>query len=124
MNPTPRSAPRPLPSDFAEVLESRLPSADRARKRQVLRAWLGRLMLLILLVGPLLSWRLTMTGSGDRHLTVHTLSWITFLLNVGTRVNGQILTSLHLQSLPTIAGVVLLLVVATGLLWVTGEEHE
>lgn len=123
----PRS-PTPVPSlrpDFAEQLEARLAEADRARARHARRSLLGRIGLLVLLIGPLLSWRLTAAGSGDRHLAVDALAWLTFLLNVGTRVNAQMLRYLHLQSLPTIAGVAVLVLVTAGLLWTsTGDEHE
>lgn len=107
---------RALPPDFAERLEHSLAAADVERRR---RAWLGRarrLLPLILLVGPLLAWRLMLAGPDGVHVGVAALAWVAFVLDVGVHLDTAFLSYLGLVELPTAVGGLLLLVLAASFL--------
>lgn len=105
-----------LPADFADRLEDALAGADRTRRK---RAWSRRLVSLlpiVLLIGPVVGWRLTDSTGGGVHVVIAALAWVTFLLDVGVHVDTSILSYLGLAQLPTIVGVVILAVLTFWLL--------
>lgn len=113
---------RTLPTDFAERLEHSLAAADVERRR---RAWLGRarrLLPLMLLVGPLLAWRLMLTGPDGVHVGVAALAWVAFVLDVGVHLDTAVLSYLGLVELPTAVGGLLLVVLAASFLSETGRR--
>jgi hypothetical protein len=55
-------------------------------------------------------------SSSSAHVAIDTLAWITFLLDVGVHVDSSILAYLGLTLLPTIVGVLLLLLITGWLL--------
>ena len=109
-----------LPADFGERLELTLASADRERRK---RSWYRRslrVLPVLLLIGPLLSWHLTMTAPDGVHVGIAALAWVTFVLDVGVHVDTSILSYLGLSQLPTIVGA-LILIVLTGWLLSDGR---
>jgi hypothetical protein len=49
-------------------------------------------------------------------MAINGLAWLTFLLDVGVQVDSAVLSYLGLQALPTIAGVLLFVLVSVSLL--------
>src|ERR1700736_6295846 len=77
-----KSAKLRLSADFEQRLEASLSDADRERRR---RQWYGRgrwMLAVVLLIGPLVAWRLTLVAPGGVHAIVEALAWLTFLLDV------------------------------------------
>lgn len=106
-----------LPHDFAERLERSLAAADEERRR---RAWAGRarrLLPLILLVGPLIAWRLMLSTPDGVHVGVAALAWTTFVLDLGVHVDTSVLSYLGLSELPSIVGALLMIMLTASLLW-------
>jgi hypothetical protein len=102
-----QSAKVRLSADFEQRLEASLAVADRERRR---RQWYGRgrrILAVVLLIGPVVAWRLTLVAPGGLHAVVEALAWLTFLLDVGVHVDNSALTYLGLQGLPTIVGALL-----------------
>jgi hypothetical protein len=96
-----------LSADFEQRLEASLEVADRERRR---RHWYGRgrrTLAVVLLIGPLVAWRLTLVAPGGVHAVVEALAWMTFLLDVGVHLDTSALTYLGLQGLPTLVGALL-----------------
>jgi hypothetical protein len=110
-----------LDDDFSVRLEHALHDADAVRRRRTMRSWLARVAFAGLLVGPLIAWRLIGTTPGGEHVVVDALVWLTFLLDVGVHVDSSTLAYLHLQFVPVIVGLLLLLV--TGI-WLLGSGGE
>ncbi len=105
-----------LGEDFSRRLEDSLHRADRERRRRRL-AERGRLVLLwVLLIGPVIGWRLTLSSADGVHLGVGALAWITFILDIGVHVDGSLLSYLGLQVLPFVIGVLLFVLVTATLL--------
>lgn len=121
-HPLPSNRPPSLPADFTQSLAGRLAAADRQREAWRWQRRLRRLLLVLLLGGPLLGWHLIATGHHDLALTIDVLTWLTFLLDVATRVDTEILRTLGLQFLPPLLGISVLVLVAAGLLF-RGNER-
>jgi hypothetical protein len=94
-------------------LELSLAEADRERRKRARYRRALRVLPLLLLVGPILGWHLTMTTPNGVHVGIAALAWVTFMLDVGVHADTAVLSYLGLSQLPTIVGV-LLLVVVTG----------
>lgn len=107
------NGPRP---DFAQRLESVLPAADRDRRR---REWIRRarsILPLILLVGPILGWRLMLSSPDGVHAGIDAVAWLTFVLDVGVHLDTSLLSYLGLQTLPSIVGGLIFVVLGAWLL--------
>jgi hypothetical protein len=81
-----------LPADFAERLEQALDRADRRRRK---RAWYRRsasLLPVLLLIGPIIAWRLMSASPDGVHVGIAALAWVTFLLDVGVHLDTSVLT--------------------------------
>jgi hypothetical protein len=104
-----------LDPDFTARLETRLGAADRDRRRYVLWRRLRSLLPLVLLVGPIVGWRLMLSFPDGVHVTIAALAWIAFVLDIGVHLDTSLLNYLGLSALPSVVGG-LILVVLTGLL--------
>ena len=111
-----------LAPDFAERLEGALVSADRERRRRMWYARGRRLLPIILLVGPIVAWRLMISTPTGLHVYIDALSWLAFILDVGVHVDASILGFLGLSALPTLAGALLFAMVTLTLLWTDGSR--
>jgi hypothetical protein len=110
-----------LPPDFTERLQRSLAAADGERQR---RLWLRRArnaLPLVLLVGPLLAWRLMLSTPDGTHVAVGALAWTAFLLDLGVHVDTSLLSFLGLSQLPSIVGALLMVMLTATLLW---EESD
>lgn len=113
-----------LGTEFTERLEGFLQAADHDRRRHQWWRRVQSLLPLVLLVGPLLAWRLMAASPLGLHVIVDTLAWVTFLLDVGVRLDSAVMSYLGLQALPSIVGVLLLAVVTGWLLQSsTGDDR-
>jgi hypothetical protein len=120
MDTTERTYSGPAP-DFAARLEDALTRADRDRRRML---WLRRLraaLPVVLLIGPVIGWRLILVSPDGVHIGVDTLAWITAILDVGVHLDSTILSYLGLQALPSIVGFLLFVLVTVTLLG-SGKE--
>lgn len=109
-----------LHPDFAGRVERSLHEADAARRK---RAWSARLRValpILLLAGPILAWHLLQHSAGSAHVAIAALSGVTFALNLGVHLDTSLLTSLGLSDLPTVVGLLLLVMVAFSVL---GRRH-
>jgi hypothetical protein len=118
---TPRNPEPELREDFASRLDSSLARADRERRRHLIIARLQALLPIVLLVGPIVGWRLMLASPDGPHVTINALAWIAFLLDVGVHLDTTLLASLGLQALPSIVGVLIFILVTATLL---GQGHE
>lgn len=112
-----------LPADFGDRLEQALASADRRRRTHSWYRRLASLLPLLLLVGPVVAWRLTAATPDGVHVAVAALAWTTFLLDVGVHLDNSILSYLGLTGLPTLVGLVILTVLTFWLLTGPGESE-
>ncbi|GAC1634260.1 MAG: hypothetical protein NVS4B2_20780 [Chloroflexota bacterium] len=55
-------------------------------------------------------------SGGSVHVLIEAAAWLTFVLDVSVHVNTTILRYLNLQALPTLVGLLLLVLVTAGLL--------
>lgn len=107
---------RSLDSDFSQRLESALRTADSERRRRHALRLLSRVLPAILLVGPIVAWRLILVTPGTAHIAIDALAWLTFVLDVGVHLDGSVLSFEGLQALPSVLGVLLLVLVSFTLL--------
>ncbi len=112
-----------LAGDFTQRLEASLRAADRERVKHRRISRVGRILPLLLLVGPLVAWRLMEVSPDGVHVVINTVAWTAFLLDVGVHIDSAVLTSLNLQAVPTIVGVALALVLAIQFLWFTRNQE-
>lgn len=105
-----------LAQDFADRLELSLPAADEIRRRNRILNRLGVLLPAILLIGPIVGWRLMLASPDGVHIGIDALTWISFLLDVGLRVDTSLLSYLGLQVLPSIVGALIFALVTVTLL--------
>lgn len=110
-----------LDDAFTRRLALALPAADQRRRRRAVRHRLARLIPALLLVAPIAGWRLMLTSPDGVHASINALAWLTFVLDVGVHVDGTLLTFLDLQTLPSIVGGLLLVVIAA---WVLSAPRE
>lgn len=111
------------PSDFTERLELSLGAADAERRRVQVRRRMQSLLPIVLLVGPVVAWRLMEISPSSAHVAIDTLAWISYVLVVAVHVDNSVLTYLGLKVLPTIVGILLLLLITGWLLCMPrGEE--
>jgi hypothetical protein len=106
-----------LDEDFSSRLELALGDADAVRRRRQWQSRLARAASVALLIGPLLAWKLIGASPGGEHVVVDALVWLTFLLDAGVQVDSATLSYLHLQAVPVIVGLILLVVIG---LWLLG----
>ena len=122
LDPRKRGVERPeLGADFSARLENSLSIADVERRRRQWATRLASAIPILLLVGPLVLWKLTAATPGGEHAAVDALVSLTLVLDAGLHINSAVLSYLHLEALPFVVGTVLLLLAGTWLLW---EEHE
>ena len=112
-----------LDEEFSRRLSLALPTADHERRRRAVYRRARSLLPIILLVGPLIGWRLILATPDAVHLAISMLAWVAFVLDIGVHLDTSLLTYLGLQSLPTIVGG-LLLVVLTGWLLGSPKGHQ
>jgi hypothetical protein len=103
-------------ADFSQRLEAFLAEADTERRRVLWVQRIRRLLPAVLLVGPLLGWRLMVTTGTGSHVVVHALAWLTFLLDVGVHIDTAVLSYLGLRALPSVVGCLLFVLLAFSLL--------
>src|SRR5436309_15412100 len=124
VNTPPRLTAEPsLPADFAQRLEGSLRLADQERRRRRLLNRAGVLLPIVLLVGPLVAWRLMLASPAGEKVTIAALAWLTFLLDVGVHVDTAVLSYLGLTALPSIIGVLLLALISVWPLTDLRSEH-
>jgi hypothetical protein len=116
------SAPS-LDPDFSRRLESALQLADRERRRRQAVRRVQRALPVILLVGPIVAWRLILVTPGSAHVAINALAWLTFILDVGVHVDAAALSYLGLQALPTMVGALLLILISASLLSGSRGRH-
>lgn len=105
-----------LDSDFALRLEQSLPRADHERRR---RAWFGRLRAaapVVLLIGPVIAWRLMLSSPDAVHIGINSLAWLASILDIGVHVDSVVLSYLGLKVLPSLVGILLFILVSITLL--------
>ena len=117
------AAPVELPADFAQRLEASLLDADRDRRRLHQIDRLRFLLPLVLLIGPLVAWRLMLASPSGPHMVIDTLAWLTFILDVGVHLDSAVLAYGHLQAIPSIVGVALAVLLAARLLWYPRDDE-
>lgn len=105
-----------LSSEFVDRLSDSLHDADRARRRRTWLLRLRRALPLILLIGPILGWRLMLTSPDGLHVAIAGLVSLAFLLDVAVHVNTTTLSFLGMTWLPSIVGGLLFVLVAVTLL--------
>jgi|SRR5947209_3125939 len=110
-----RPQPGPAP-DFAARLESALGQADRDRRRRLLLRRARAALPIVLLIGPIIGWRLMLVSPDGVHVGVATLAWISAVLDVAVHLDSVILSYLGLQALPAIVGFLLFALVTVTLL--------
>jgi hypothetical protein len=111
-----------LGGGFSDRLELALRKADRKRRRHQIARWLANFVPLVLLAIPILAWHLTVASPGGPHAVISSLAWLTFVLDVGVHTNQSLLSYLGLQLLPSVVGILLLLLVTGWLLSRSGGE--
>ena len=112
-----REAAIELPADFAQRLESSLRNADRERRRLHVIDRLRFVLPLVMLIGPLVAWRLMQVSTSGAHVMIDSLAWLAFILDVGVHADSAVLAYGHLQAVPSIVGIALGVLVAARLLW-------
>ena len=112
-----REAAIELPADFAQRLEASLRDADRERRRLHLVDRLRFVLPLVLLIGPLVAWRLMQVSASGAHVMIDSLAWLAFILDVGVHVDSAVLAYVRLQAVPSIVGAALGVLLAVRLLW-------
>ena len=105
-----------LAPDFSQRLEEALRDADQRRRRRRVTRRIKTALPWLLLVGPLIAWRLTLASPDGMHVGIGALAWIAFLLDVGVHADTVLLSYLGLQALPSVVGIVLLILVTGWLL--------
>jgi hypothetical protein len=115
-SPDVASQDRPLGVDFVDRLDASLVQADQERRRHVWLRRVQRLLPLILLVGPIVGWRLTLASPDGVHIGISTLAWVAFILDVGLHMDTTVLSGLQLQWLPALIGALIFALVAITLL--------
>jgi len=111
-----------LRTDFSQRLEVALQRADQQRRWRTLVRRAQPLLPIILLVSPIVGWRLMLTSPDGLHVTVAALAWVTSLLAVGVHVDTVVLSYLGLQALPSVVGCLLLAVITAWLLSVRTRD--
>lgn len=111
------TASQGLPADFGQRLESSLRAADRERRRHHLLSSFRVALPVVLLIGPLVAWRLMLASPDGVHVMIETLAWLAFLLDIGVHIDSAVLTYSGLQAIPSIVGVALAVLLAVRLLW-------
>jgi hypothetical protein len=76
----------------------------------------------VLLIGPLLAWRLTLSTPDGVHVVISALAWTTFILDLGVHIDTSVLSFLGLSQLPSVVGGLLMLVLTATLLWESRES--
>ena len=110
-----------LSSDFTDRLEQALAGADRQRRYRARYRRALSLLPLVLLVGPIVGWRLMGATPDGLHVGVTALAWSAFLLDVGVHVDSSVLSYLGLAELPTAVGLLILGVLT---FWLLGDRGE
>jgi hypothetical protein len=112
-----------LRDDFTARLQTSLAAADRQRTRRRVASRVRTALLVVMLIGPLIAWRL-MTASPDGvHVVIDALAWIAFLLDVGVHLDSAVLASLNLQAIPTLVGVALAVLFGVQFLWYARKDE-
>lgn len=110
-----------LTPDFVQRLERSLATADQERRRRVWYRRIRALLPLILLVGPIVGWRLMLASPDGVHVAIAALAWVTFALDVAVHTDTSLLDYLGLRELPVVVGGLLFVLVSVSILW-TGDE--
>lgn len=105
-----------LEGGFSERLENSLGKADRERHRNQIARRVAAVLPVLLLATPVFAWHLVLASPGGPHAVITSLAWLTFILDVGVHTNQSVLSYLGLQMLPSVVGILLLLLVTGWLL--------
>lgn len=120
--PAPEAHTEPeLDETFTQRLERTLPAADETKRRRAIRQRVIRIIPFLLLIAPVVGWRLILTTPDGVHVTINALAWLTFLLDVGVHLDASLLNYLGLQALPSIVGGLLLALIAV---WVLSAPRD
>lgn len=111
-----------LTGDFAQRLETSLRAADRYRRRRHLFDRLRLVLPAVLLVGPLVAWRLMQASPNGVHVVIDTVAWLAFYLDVGVHIDSALLAYGSLQAVPSVVGVALGILLAARLLWYRRDD--
>jgi hypothetical protein len=106
-----------LGPEFTERLAASLPAADRERSRLTYAQYARWALPILLLVGPIIGWRLLSISPHAVHIAIDVVAWAAFLLDVGVHIDTSVLHYLGLGALPAGVGVLLFLLVGLTLLW-------
>lgn len=112
----PQAAEPELDETFTQRLELALPAADQTRRRHTFRHRVIRFIPFLLLIAPVIGWRLMLASPDGVHVSINAVAWLTFLLDVGVHVDTSFLSYLGLQALPSIVGGLLLVLIAAWVL--------
>ncbi|HZU12722.1 MAG TPA: hypothetical protein VFB58_07765 [Chloroflexota bacterium] len=103
--------------DFARRIERSLNGADTARRWHQWKERARLALPVVLLAGPVIGWHLLQHTPGSGHMAVAALATVAFILDVGVHLDTSLLSSLGLADLPTVVGLLLLVMVAASVLW-------
>ncbi len=112
-----------LDKAFTLRIDLALDDADQRKRRLAWRRRMVRVIPLLLLAAPIAAWRLMMTTPDGVHVVVDALAWLTFVLDVGVQVDASLLRYLGLEALPTIVGILLLIVITMWVLYAPRSER-
>src|SRR5579875_27627 len=112
-----------LEADFVRRLQASLDAADRERRRVQIVRRLQAMLPVLLLIGPIVAWRLILVSRGTARMAIDMLAWITTILDVCVHVNSTLLSYLGLGALPTIVGMLVFAVLTASLLYESDDER-
>ncbi len=118
----PSKADIALDPDFTLRLESSLTQADADRRRHRLLLRARNVLLILLLLGPIVAWRLMLATPDAVHIGITTVAWLAFLLDIGVHVDTGLLGFLGLSALPSLVGFLIFALITATLL--TGRHRE
>lgn len=121
-SPTPVGQEPQLGQEFTRRLEVALRAAERDRRRRAALLHLRSLLPFVLLLAPIVGWRLILATPDGVHVGIGVLAWLTFMLDVGVHVDTTVLSYLGLQALPSVVGALLLILVTGWLLSTSSRD--
>lgn len=105
-----------LGHDFVDRLNASLDQADVERRRLARLRRLKQFLPLLLLIGPIVAWRLMLVSGDGVQVSLGVIAWLAFLLDVGVHIDTSLLTYLGMSWLPSVVGILIFVLVAVTLL--------